>query len=175
MSDDRLRELYAIAQAGRPAGPGGEHPAPEAIAAARGLVDWRAVEVAPTLVRLARPGMAVTLKGIAQGYVTDRVADLLRAAGMTQVLVDLGEIRAVGGHPDGRPWRVGLEGTARREIELADMAVATSAGSGHATTVIRPPGLSAGTAAFIAGKRAITPFTNRWCRRSMAVCPSIPK
>ena len=33
MSDDRLRELYAIAQAGRPAGPGGEHPAPEAIAA----------------------------------------------------------------------------------------------------------------------------------------------
>jgi hypothetical protein len=33
VSDDRLRELYAIAQAGRPAGPGGEHPAPEAIAA----------------------------------------------------------------------------------------------------------------------------------------------
>ena len=29
MSDDRLRELYAIAQAGRPAGPDGEHPAPE--------------------------------------------------------------------------------------------------------------------------------------------------
>jgi hypothetical protein len=33
VSDDRLRELYAIAQAGRSAGPGGEHPAPEAIAA----------------------------------------------------------------------------------------------------------------------------------------------
>ena len=33
MSDDRLRELYAIAQAGRSAGAGGEHPAPEAIAA----------------------------------------------------------------------------------------------------------------------------------------------
>ena len=33
MSDDRLRALYAIAQTGRPPGPGGEHPAPEAIAA----------------------------------------------------------------------------------------------------------------------------------------------
>ena len=33
MSDDRLRDLYAIAQGDRPAGPGAEHPAPEVIAA----------------------------------------------------------------------------------------------------------------------------------------------
>ena len=33
MSDDRLRELYAIAQGDRPDGPGGEPPAPEVIAA----------------------------------------------------------------------------------------------------------------------------------------------
>lgn len=33
MSDDRLRELYTLAQAGRPAGRGGEHPTPETIAA----------------------------------------------------------------------------------------------------------------------------------------------
>jgi hypothetical protein len=33
VSDDRLRDLYAIAQAGRTADPGGEHPAPELIAA----------------------------------------------------------------------------------------------------------------------------------------------
>jgi thiamine biosynthesis lipoprotein len=127
-----LWQLYAanFAAHANPAGP-----APEAIAAAHGLVDWRAVEIAPTLVRLARPGMAVTLNGIAQGYVTDRVADLLREAGMTQVLIDLGEIRVLGGHPDGRPWRVGLEDgawreTTAREIAIVDLAVATSAGSG---------------------------------------------
>jgi thiamine biosynthesis lipoprotein len=123
-----LWQLYAGHFAAPDADPAG--PAPETIAAARGLVDWRAVEVTPTLVRLDRPGMAVTLNGIAQGYVTDHVADLLREAGMRQVLVDLGEIRMLGGHPDGRPWRVGLEGAAQREIELADLAVATSAGSG---------------------------------------------
>jgi hypothetical protein len=33
VSDDRLRDLYAIGQGGRPAAPGGEHPAPEVIAA----------------------------------------------------------------------------------------------------------------------------------------------
>ena len=33
MSDERLRQLYATAQAGRTAGTGGEHPAPEVIAA----------------------------------------------------------------------------------------------------------------------------------------------
>lgn len=33
MSDERLRELYAAAQAGQPAGAAGEHPAPEVIAA----------------------------------------------------------------------------------------------------------------------------------------------
>jgi hypothetical protein len=33
VSDDRLRDLYAVGQGGRPAGPGGEHPAPEVIAA----------------------------------------------------------------------------------------------------------------------------------------------
>jgi thiamine biosynthesis lipoprotein len=54
---------------------------------------------------------------------------------MTQVLIDLGEIRALGGHPDGRPWRVGLEDgawreTTAREIAIVDLAVATSAGSG---------------------------------------------
>jgi hypothetical protein len=37
-------------------------------------------------------------------------------------------------------------------------SVAISAGSGQATTVMRPPGLSDGTAAFIAGKRASTPL-----------------
>src|SRR5690606_33904156 len=40
------------------------------------LVDWRGVSVDAGRVALARPGMAITLNGIAQGYITDRVADL---------------------------------------------------------------------------------------------------
>ena len=47
--------------------------------------------------------MAVTLNGIAQGYITDRVAALLQDAGMGDVLLDIGEVRALGRHPEGRP------------------------------------------------------------------------
>ena len=58
---------------------------------------------------LARPGMGVTLNGIGQGYITDRVVELLRAGGIEHALVDMGKTRAIGGHPAGGPWSVGLE------------------------------------------------------------------
>lgn len=99
------------------------------------LVDWHGVTIAAGRIALARPGMAVTLNGIAQGYITDRVADLLRAEGMDSVLLDLGETRALGRHPDGRPWRAGLADPAAPvrvalRLDLAEGALATSGGDG---------------------------------------------
>ena len=59
--------------------------------------------------RIVMPrGMAVTLNGIAQGYVTDKMVDLLRSQGVGHSLVDMGETRAIGSRPDGRPWEVGV-------------------------------------------------------------------
>jgi FAD:protein FMN transferase len=83
------------------------------------------------------PGMSVTLNGIGQGYVTDRVVELLRRGGVEHALVDLGETRAIGGHPEGGPWRVGLEEPAppnrvAETLSLVDRAVATSGGYGTA-------------------------------------------
>jgi len=110
-------------------------PPEEAIEAARRLVDHRAIEIQPDRVALARPGMAVTLNGIAQGYITDRVAKLLRREGMARVLIDLGEIWALGLAPGNRPWRIGLgepspAEAADRHLEIVDRAVATSAPAG---------------------------------------------
>ena len=58
----------------------------------------------------ARPVWALTLNGIAQGYVTDRIIGILRDNGFDRVLSDLGrsEIGVIGRHPDDRPWQVGL-------------------------------------------------------------------
>lgn len=92
--------------------------------AARRLVDFERLEASPEAVVLHRPGMALTLDGIAQGYLTDRLAGLLRAQGVEQVLLDLGELRALGARPDGRPWRIGRDGSA--PLALAEGAVATS-------------------------------------------------
>jgi FAD:protein FMN transferase len=108
----------------------------EAMEAARGRIGWQWIEFSPLQVRFSRPGMGLTLNGVAQGYVTDKVADLLHANGLQRVLVELGEIRALGDHPDGRPWKVSIAappGEGRRAgetIELADRAIATSAPRG---------------------------------------------
>ena len=126
-----LWRLYAAHFARPGADPRG--PGEAAHARAQALVDYRAIEIGPAEVRFARSGMAITLNGIAQGYITDRVAALLQDAGMGDVLLDIGEVRALGRHPDGRPWHVGLRRAAQpetiaRTVTLTDRAVATSAG-----------------------------------------------
>ena len=127
-----LWRLYARHFATPGADPRG--PDPRTIDRALGLVDWRAIDLSARAVRFERPGMATTLNGIAQGAISDRVAELLRDAGFDSVLVELGEIRALGGAADG-PWRIGVEDPAARgriteTVALADGALATSAGSG---------------------------------------------
>ena len=82
-----------------------------------------------------RRGMAVTLNGIAQGYITDRIVEILRSGGIAHCLVDMGESRVLGSHPDGRPWEVGLSdpdnpGRIAAVMPLIDQAVATSGGYG---------------------------------------------
>lgn len=67
---------------------------------------------------------------------TDRIVDLLRAEGIDRTLVDMGESRAVGVRPDGRPWQVAVaDPDAPDRVDgrfaIADQAVATSAGSGY--------------------------------------------
>jgi FAD:protein FMN transferase len=108
-------------------------PPTEVVARAVGLVDYRQIEMEPDRITLPS-GMAITLNGIAQGYVTDCIADLLRARGWNDVLVDLGELRGLGTHPDGRPWTAALanpldahHGAAM--VPLSDRAIATSSGA----------------------------------------------
>jgi len=91
------------------------------------LVDHGQLDLSDDAITLRRPGMAVTLNGIAQGYITDRVADLLRVHGFAQVLVQLGETRALAPPQPDRPWRLGVPGGTT--VELANRALATSSGS----------------------------------------------
>ncbi|HEY0941350.1 MAG TPA: FAD:protein FMN transferase [Steroidobacter sp.] len=115
-------------------------PLSEAIAQAMRLVDFTQVELQSDRIRLRRPGMAITLNGLAQGYITDRVADRLRAVGFEDVLIDLGETRALGRHADGSAWRAAVQDPrdpARTLFELTldsgggtASALATSAGQG---------------------------------------------
>ncbi len=117
------------------AAPDPSGPSAAAVAAARALVDWRAAEIDGAELRLARPGMAVSLNGIAQGYVSDRIAAVLRGHGLDRMLVDMGEPSAIGVKPDGSAWRVGIADPRAPErlittVDAVDQAVATSGGYG---------------------------------------------
>ncbi|MDR3496322.1 MAG: FAD:protein FMN transferase [Ancalomicrobiaceae bacterium] len=128
-----LWDLYARHFANPDAAPQG--PAADAIARAVARIGQEAMEISSSRIRFARPGMSATLNGIGQGYVTDRIVELLRANGIERALVDMGEIRAVGDRPDGRPWSVGLEdprspGEIAERIGLTNRALSTSGGYG---------------------------------------------
>ncbi|WP_028352874.1 FAD:protein FMN transferase [Bordetella petrii] len=119
--------------------PGAAPDGPDAatLQAALARVDHRAIQAGPARIALLRPGMALTLNGIAQGYITDRVTELLRAGGLDRALVDLGEIRGLDRSAPGQsaPWRVGLAQPQDAErihttVEIRNQAVATSGGYG---------------------------------------------
>lgn len=105
---------------------------------ARALVDWRSVSLSSDAIAL-RPGMALTLNGIAQGYIADRVADLLVGQGLTRALIDTGEMVAL---PQGDwPVRLASGGT----VPLQGRAIATSAplgmtfgGDGRSSHILDP-------------------------------------
>ncbi len=74
------------------------------------LVDYRAVRIDDRVVTLSRPGAAVTLDGIAKGYVVDRAAEALVTGGAEEVMVEAGgDVAGVGGAAPGGGWRLGVQ------------------------------------------------------------------
>ncbi|HWK37708.1 MAG TPA: FAD:protein FMN transferase [Hyphomicrobium sp.] len=124
-----LWRCYADHFASAGADPAG--PSREALAAAVKLVGWSNVRFSRDRIALVQRGMGLTLNGIAQGYITDRVVDLLRQEGIGSSLVDMGEIRTVGHRPGGGAWQVAVEmAKSPRTFDLVDKAVATTGASG---------------------------------------------
>jgi len=100
---------------------------------ARKAIGWRGVHFDPGRIRFSRSGMALTLNGIAQGYITDEIAALLKREGFRNVLVDIGEIAACGHNARDTPWQAGIsgiDGQVLHRVALSDRALATSAPEG---------------------------------------------
>ncbi|OQW86228.1 MAG: thiamine biosynthesis protein ApbE [Rhodoferax ferrireducens] len=87
----------------------GALPAPQAITEAKALVNWQGLRVDANQIQLARPGMAITLNGLAQGYAVDLALAALRARGITHALLDTGEFGALGNKAANQPWVLGIK------------------------------------------------------------------
>lgn len=109
-------------------------PPPARIREALSLVGFDKVMFNRDRIAFGERGMALTLNGIAQGFITDQAVDVLRRGGVEKSMVDMGEIHALGSRADGSPWRVGIGDVIDAELdsilEIVDRAVATSSADG---------------------------------------------
>lgn len=109
--------------------------------AALARTGWGRVRLSPDRISL-EPGSTLTLNGIAQGYIADRVAAFLAARGLTEAMIDTGEMAALEGPAQGG-WPVRLPDGS--EVGLRRRALATSAplgmtfgGDGRTSHILDP-------------------------------------
>jgi thiamine biosynthesis lipoprotein len=110
-------------------------PDPAAIAAKLPLIGWEdlVVDSAAGTAQLRRKGMSVHLGGIGKGYAVDHGAAILRRHGIENFLIQSGGDMYVGGHPEGRAWRLGIQdprGPADTPFAVVELSNATFSTSG---------------------------------------------
>lgn len=71
--------------------------------------DWTALEVSARRIALGRPGMGITLNGIAQGYAADLALGALRERGIHDAVIDTGKFGAEGRRGPQQPWTIAIQ------------------------------------------------------------------
>ncbi|MGE9970843.1 FAD:protein FMN transferase [Candidatus Pseudoscillospira sp. SGI.172] len=111
-----------------------EVPSGETISALLEHVDYRAIQYdAQSKSVSLLDGMEIDLGSVAKGYTSDVLIELLRESGVESALLNLGgNVHALGGKPDGSPWRVAIQDPQSDVyfgvLEIRDQAVVTSGG-----------------------------------------------
>ena len=96
------------------------------------LVGTHLIQFDRGTIGFVKPGMGITLDGIAKGYIVDSAAGILAQSGISNFLINAGgDIRAKGARPDRKPWTIAIQDPEKRMaypdiIHLSDGAIATS-------------------------------------------------
>ncbi|MDR1108862.1 MAG: FAD:protein FMN transferase [Spirochaetaceae bacterium] len=110
-------------------------PGEEEIRGVLDRVNWKdaVVDEAAGTVFLKKTGMGLDLGAIAKGYAADEAAEIIRRAGISGAIIDLGgNIYALGTKAGGAPWRIGVQdpqderGSSIGILEVREKAVVTS-------------------------------------------------
>lgn len=86
----------------------GELPTAAEVNAAREHVGWQHLHLSAQRIALTKPAMGITLNGIAQGYASDRVREVLQRHGVMHALINTGEWSSLGQAEEGHPWTLGI-------------------------------------------------------------------
>jgi len=108
-------------------------PAGQALALARERVGFDNVQLDDEVISLKKPGMGLSLDGIAKGYIVDQGVAVLKENGFENVYLEAGgDLMVCGQKANRSPWRIGLRSPRPRPdarpviLKISDRAVATS-------------------------------------------------
>lgn len=107
-----LWSIYAAAQRQ------GRLPSEAEIHAAQRNVNWRQLTISGGEIRFERPGMSLTLNGIAQGFAADRAMEALVNHGIKHALVNTGEVASLGRKAGGAAWIAGIQHPRKNDAYL---------------------------------------------------------
>ncbi|MFH1243631.1 MAG: FAD:protein FMN transferase [Pseudomonadota bacterium] len=97
-----------------------------------GLVGSDMIELNGRTLRFKKPGMGITLDGIAKGYIVDKASEVLVSRNIKNHLINAGgDIRARGLRQDRKPWVIAIQDPKKEKrypdiINMSDGAIATS-------------------------------------------------
>jgi thiamine biosynthesis lipoprotein len=73
-------------------------------------IGWGKLRWENSILTFSQAEMEIDFGGIVKEYAADRAATLCLNAGISHGIVNLGgDIKIIGAHPDGKPWRVGIQ------------------------------------------------------------------
>jgi thiamine biosynthesis lipoprotein len=73
-------------------------------------IGWQKLCFENSTLTFSQAEMEIDFGGIVKEYAADRAATLCLNAGISNGIVNLGgDIKIIGAHPDGKPWRVGIQ------------------------------------------------------------------
>ena len=87
----------------------GRPPSDDSVERILELVNHKAFRIENDVMSFERPGMSVTLDGIAKGFIVDRTKDVLLRAGAERVMVNAGGDIATADGSGINPWTVGVQ------------------------------------------------------------------
>ena len=97
----------------------------------KNLISYKNIEINKDKIYFKKENMQITLNGIAQGYITDKITYILKERGFTNVLVNLGEFNSIGGYDENRDWNIATPYLNDiKYLKLNNNAIASSGGYG---------------------------------------------
>ncbi len=106
----------------------GQLPSQEAIIQIKEKIGWHQLKWVRPVLSFDVPGMEIDFGGVVKEYAVDRAAALCLEAGVQHGIVNLGgDIKIVGPHPDGSPWRVAIRHPRRSDSVLETLLLQAGA------------------------------------------------